>query len=260
MDQKKVITLEDRIPKLRIQRKQRSNRRLIFYLSFFFVLLLTVIYFQSSLSDVKNIRIDGNRYVSDETIITVSGLNERTSFWGVNKELIEGKLRELHEINDVMIERIFPNTLQIKVNEYARVAYLVVDGKNHPILESGMILEEEKAVKRFPTDAPLLIGWSIDEELAEMAAELSNLPESLIHRISEIYFTPVPEDPLRITLYMNDGFKVSSTVRHFSQKIASYPAIIKELDPNIKGIIHMKMNPYFEQFDNEEEQEIESEG
>jgi cell division protein FtsQ len=70
-------------------------------------------------------------------------------------------------------------------------------------------------MQRFPIDAPLLIGWSTDQELAEMAAELSNLPESLIHRISEIYFTPVLEDPLRITLYMNDGFEVSSTIRHF---------------------------------------------
>lgn len=260
MDQKKVITLEDRIPKLRIQRKQRSNRRLIFYLSFFFLLLLTVIYFQSPLSDVKEIQIEGNRYVSDEKIINVSGLNERTSFFGVNKQLIEVELTSLSEINKVNIERIFPNTVKITIKEYSRVAYLVVDGNNYPILESGQILDEEGSIKRFPTDAPLLIGWSSDEELAEMAAELSNLPESIIHRISEIYFTPVDEDPLRITLYMNDGFEVSSTIRHFSQKIAAYPAIVDELDPNIKGIIHMKMNPYFEQFDNEEEQEIESEG
>jgi cell division protein FtsQ len=260
MDHKKVIPLEDRIPKLRIQRKQRSNRRLVFYLSFFFLLLLTVVYFQSPLSDVKNIQIEGNRYVSDEKIINVSGLNERTSFWGVNKQLIVEKLTSLQEISEVTVERVFPNTLQVKIKELSRVAYLEVEGKYYPILESGNILDEDSSMQRFPIDAPLLIGWSTDQELAEMAAELSNLPESLINRISEIYFTPVLEDPLRITLYMNDGFEVSSTIRHFSEKIRPYQAIVKELDPNIKGIIHMKMNPYFEQFDNEEEEENESEG
>jgi cell division protein FtsQ len=260
MDQKKVITLEDRIPKLRIQRKQRSNRNLIYYLSFFFLLLLTVIYFQSPLSDVKVVQIEGNRYVPDEKIITVSGLNERTSFWGVNKKGIVEELTSLIEISEAKVEQIFPNTVTIIVKEFTRVAYLVADGKYYPIIESGKILDEEPSINRFPTDAPLLIGWSTAEELAEMAAELSNLPESLIHRISEIYFTPTQEDPLRITLYMNDGFQVSSTIRHFSKKISAYPAIVKELDPNIKGIIHMKMNPYFEQFDNEEEQKIESEG
>jgi cell division protein FtsQ len=139
MDHKKVIPLEDRIPKLRIQRKQRSNRRLVFYLSFFFLLLLTVVYFQSPLSDVKNIQIEGNRYVSEEKIVTVSGLNERTSFWGVNKQLIREKLTSLQEISEVTVERVFPNTLQVKIKEFSRVAYLEVEGKYYPILESGNI-------------------------------------------------------------------------------------------------------------------------
>lgn len=259
MDQKKVITLENRIPKLKNERKQRANRRLIFYLSFFLFLLLTVIYFQSPLSDVKVIEIEGNRYLSDEKIIATSKLGNRTSFWSVNKQKIEEEIMSLIEISDVSISRKFPYTVIIEVHEYTRVAYFVTDGKFYPILESGLKLGE-KSIMGFPSDAPLLIGWNTGNELAEMAAELSYLPESLIHRISEIYYTPDEVDPLRITLYMNDGYKVSSTIRHFSKRIAPYPAIVSELDPNKKGIIHMKMNPYFELFDLEEEQESESEG
>lgn len=259
MDQKNVITLEDRIPKLKNERKQKANRSIIVYLSVFFFLLLSVIYFQSSLSDVKVIKIEGNRYLSDEEIVTVSRLSEETSFWGVNKQKIEADIVSLTQISDASVSREFPYTVIVEVQEYTRVAYLVADGKFSPILESGKILSADTLVG-FPTDAPLLMGWSNGSELAEMAAELSNLPESLIHRISEIHFTPEELDPLRITLYMNDGFKVSSTIRHFSKRIAPYSAIVSELDPNIKGIIHMKMNPYFELFDPEEEQEIESEG
>lgn len=259
MDQKKVITLEDRIPKLKHERKQKANRSMIFYLSVFFLLLLIVIYFQSSLSDVKVIKIEGNRYLSEEEIITAGNLSGETSFWGVNKQKIEADIMSLNQISDASVSREFPFTVIIGVQEYTRVAYLLRDGKYSPILESGKILEAD-ALADFPADAPLLMGWSNGSELAEMAAELSNLPESLIHRISEIYYTPEELDPLRITLYMNDGFKVSSTIRHFSQRIAPYSAIVSELDPNNKGIIHMKMNPYFELFDPEEEQEIESEG
>lgn len=258
MDLKKVITLEDRIPKLKEERKQRANRRLIFYLSIFFILLLTVIYFQSPLSDVKNIRIEGNRYVTNEQIIEVSQLNDRTSFWNIDRQKIEENLKSIIEISEVKVKRKFPNTVEINVKEYTRVAYLTEESKYFPILASGEILEE--ALSLFPSDAPLLIGFYSENELSEMAAELSVLPESLIHRISEIYFTPVETDPLRITLYMNDGFQVSSTIRGFSEKIAAYPAIVRELDPSIKGVIHMRMNPYFEQLDNGEEEEIEGEG
>ncbi|WNF35548.1 cell division protein FtsQ/DivIB [Bacillaceae bacterium IKA-2] len=259
MDQKKVITLEDRIPKLKSERKQRANRALILYLSIFFLLLLTVIYFQSSLSDVKVIKIEGNRYLTDEEIVRASKLTDKTSFWGVNKQEIKAEITSLTQISGVSINRKFPYTVIINVEEYTRVAYLVTDGKFSPILESGKLLATD-TVTGFPTDAPLLMGWSNGSELAEMAAELSKLPEGLIHRISEIYFTPEELDPLRITLYMNDGFQVSSTIRHFSEKIAPYSAIVSELDPHNKGIIHMKINPYFELFDPEEEQEIESEG
>ncbi len=259
MDQKKVITLEDRIPKLKNERKQRANRRLIFYLSFFFILLLAVIYFQSPLSNVQVIDITGNHYISDDEILNVSGLSEGTSFWGINSNKIENEISAFNEISDVSVKRKFPHTVQINVNEFSRVAYLAVDSKNFPILETGEILQEVP-INYFPSDAPLLMGWKTNNELAELAAELSNLPESIIHRISEIYYTPVESDPLRITVYMNDGFKVSSTIRHFSKRMVDYPAIVNELEPGKKGIIHMKMNPYFEHFDNGEEQEIESEG
>lgn len=259
MDQKKVITLVDRIPKLKNERKQKANRSMILYLTVFFFLLLTVIYFQSSLSYVKVIEIEGNRYLSEEEIVTASKLSSETSFWGVNKQKIEAEIISLKQISDASVSRKFPFTVIIEVQEYTRVAYLLADGNFSPILESGKILAADTLVG-FPADAPLLMGWSNGNELAEMAAELSNLPESLIHRISEIHFTPEELDPLRITLYMNDGFKVSSTIRHFSQHIAPYSAIVGELDPNNKGIIHMKINPYFELFDPEEEQEIESEG
>ncbi|OIJ17747.1 cell division protein FtsQ [Anaerobacillus alkalidiazotrophicus] len=255
MDEKNVITLEDRIPKLKELRRQRANRRLIFYLSIFFILLLTVIYFQSPLSDVKVIVVEGNRYVSDKEIISISGLNDRTSFWGIDKQKIVGDLTRLNEINEIKVNRKFPSTILIKVKEHTRVAYLAVDGNFFPILDTGKILED--AINHFPSDAPLLIGFNTEGGLSEMAAELSVLPESIIQRISEIYYTPVENDPLRISLYMNDGFNVSSTIRHFSKKITAYPAIVRELDPNNKGVIHMRMNPYFEQFDIGEEEGIE---
>lgn len=259
MDQKKVIALEERIPRLKNERKQRSNRRLIFYLSFFFILLAAVVYFQSPLSYIKMVEVVGNSYISEELIIDRSQIDGETSYWGINYKNIENDIKSLTEIKDVIVTRKFPNTILIEVKEYSRVAYLVINGHYYPILETGEILEAMPS-NYFPNDAPFLMDWNTDNELAEMAAELSKLPESIINRISEIYYTPVEADPLRITLFMNDGFKVSSSIRHFSNRIQPYPTIVKELDPNVRGIIHMKMNPYFEQFGIEEEHEIESEG
>lgn len=259
MDQQKIVSLEDRIPKLKLQRKQRANRRLIMYLSLFFFLLLIVIYFQSSFSDIRNVVVTGNRYVLEEQIILQVGLHERTGFWSINKDEMISNLTSLDEVKEVSITKSFPNTIEIHIEEYMRVAYLVNEGLYFPILESGKVLEQIE-IGSIPADAPLLVNWSADQILEEMAAELTKVSESIKQRISEIYHTPIESDPLRITLYMNDGNEVSSTVRQFSNKISSYPAIVKQLDSNKRGIIHMKMNPYFELFDYEEASDSESEG
>lgn len=93
-----------------------------------------------------------------------------------------------------------------------------------------------------------------------MAGQLKEMPEQLVERISEILFTPTDSDPFAITLYMNDGFQVQSTIRNFAERLAPYPSIVQELDPEKKGVLHMRMSPYFEEFVDEEESENEGEG
>lgn len=77
MEKGKLIVLEDRVPKLQEQRKQKANRRLILYLSLFFILILFIVYSQSSLSNVSNIEVQGNKHVSDKDIVKASGLSKK---------------------------------------------------------------------------------------------------------------------------------------------------------------------------------------
>ena len=46
---------------------------------------------------------------------------------------------------------------------------------------------------------------------------------------------PKETDDYRISLFMNDGFEVSATLRSFSEKMIHYPSIISQLDPKHKG-------------------------
>ncbi len=259
MTDEKVVTINERIPKLKEQRKQRANRRLIFFMSFFFLLILIVIYFQSSLSHTKTIEVIGNKLVEQERILENSQLSIGTSIWTVNIEQVKSNIELLDEVEYVLVTRKLPTTIIINVKEHKRVAYLYEDGKYYPILENGRYLEELPR-HFFPADAPILKGWEQGSAVVELAAELNKVPESITNRISEIYHNPSLSDSMRIVLYMNDGFEVHSTIRQFSERILPYPAIVKELDPEIKGIIHMRMTPYFEQYEIEEESENEGEG
>jgi cell division protein FtsQ len=259
MSKEKVVTINERIPSLKEQRKQRANRRLLFFLSFFFLLLLLMMYFQSPLSHVRNVLVEANYFVADENIIKLSKIDNGTSMWNLDKEEIRQRLLSHKEIADVTVNRQFPSTVRLIVHEYARIGYLYQDDKYFPILETGQYLEELPR-HEFPSDAPLLIGFSQGEALAELSAELQKVPNQLIERISEIFYRPTESESLSIVLFMTDGIEVHTSIRDFSGNLAAYPSIVEELEPNKKGILHMRMSPYFEEFETEEETNSESEG
>jgi cell division protein FtsQ len=267
MEKGKVLTLEDRIPKLKQQRRQKANRRLIFSVSIFFLLIISILYLQSPLSHIANIEVTGNIHVPSEEIISLSGLSNRTSFWSVKADSVIKKIKKNQEIEEVVIERKFPNSVIISVTEMKRVAYALNNGGIVPILENGTILQVSEETT-LPSDAPILMNWESGSTLQEMAGELAKLTPAITNSISEVHHTPQESDPYQITLFMNDGFEVRASITDFAKKMSAYPAIVNQLDPNLKGIIHMEVAYYFEPYDKmepmqEKEEEVnedESEG
>ncbi|MDG5788285.1 cell division protein FtsQ/DivIB [Evansella sp. AB-P1] len=257
---KKVIEIEERIPKLKNRRKQLANRRLIFYISIFFILVTIIMYFQSSFSLVKTVEVSGNIHVSEEWIVDKSQLLPETSMWNINEEGIRTRILSNPEISSLSITKNWPNTIHLEIGEYERVAYVQGNDTYYPLLETGKQLSSEKDVVHIPFDAPILMGFTDEDKKSQLAAELVNVSSSIRNRISEIYYSPVENDTFRLMIYMNDGFVVNSTIRNFAERIAPYTAIVEQLDPNEEGIVHMRMNPYFESFEVEEEEESESEG
>ncbi|WP_273125386.1 cell division protein FtsQ/DivIB [Metabacillus sp. HB246100] len=253
MVEKKVVSLEDRIPKLQQQRKQKSNRRLISFLSIFFLLILLVIYFQSPLSKVASISVEGNEHVDSKEIIELSGITTSTGFWNINTSEVEKNLSNHLQIKHVEIKKEFPNEVVLNVAEYASIAYIEKSSTYYPILENGQALEEKSIA--LPADAPLLVDWNSEEDIKEMTAELLKLPPTILNSISEIHHTPGKTDPWLIKLYMNDGFEVNASVRTFAKKMKSYPSIVNALDENSRGVIHLEVGSYFESYEEMKKEE-----
>ncbi|WP_223700315.1 cell division protein FtsQ/DivIB [Sutcliffiella deserti] len=248
MEKGKVVTLEDRVPKLKEQRKQKANRRLIFYLSLFFILISLIIYSQSSLSKVSDIDVSGNRHVTDEEIIKLSKITRETSIWRVDEEKASISILQHKELKEAEVNKVFPNKVNITVGEYNRIAYIFEEGAYYPVIENGKILEAV-GQDALPDDAPLMMNWKEGNKVEEFISELMKLPDSIIYAISEIHHTPTDIDPYHITLFMNDGYEVSATVRDFSAKMTNYPSLVAELDPNLKGIINIEVGTFFKPYE-----------
>ncbi|KGX83929.1 cell division protein FtsQ/DivIB [Pontibacillus marinus] len=251
MAEKKIVSIEDRIPKLKENRKKKANRRLVLYLSLFFLLIVVILYLQSSLSNVSTINVKGNTNIKKETIVSLTGLSNEDNFWKVDTDAIQKKVNEHAEVNSVKVEKDFPSTISIQVNEFERVGYVQKNGAFYPILETGESLTSY-SLSSPGSDAPLLRGWEKQTYLEEMTRELRQLPSSVTRQISELYWTPTEKNPYKIHLYMNDGFEVEASIRNFSENMRTYPSIVSQLDPGQKGIIHIDVGAYFEAYPSSE--------
>lgn len=256
MEKGKIVALEDRVPKLKQQRRRKVNRRLVALLLLFFSLIAIIAYIQSPLSHVRNMTITGNEFYSKDEIIASTGITPETNIWKVKKTEIAARIKHLPEINQAKVTVKWPNTIVIAISEHKRVAYLKKDPLYYPILDDGRVLLSQK-VGNPPVNAPILINFSEGSVLKALIGQLQKLPEEITNSISEIHYTPHKTDDYHITLFMNDGFEVSATIRGFSEKMALYPSILSQLDPNKKGVIDLEVGSYFKAFEPERDANVE---
>ena len=183
-DKENIISIEDRIPKLKQSRKKKANRRLLFYLSIFFLLISVIVYLQSPLSNVKHIEVIGNDVLSEEEVLSGSGLAKGNNMWAINKSKIAGNIMNNPLISDASVSREFPQSVNINIEEFQIIGYIPKDNVYYPLLENGKVLTSKEIINK--GDGPLLHNFTDDKYLTRLSKELSNVPDDIFNLISEI--------------------------------------------------------------------------
>lgn len=241
----KVVNIEDRIPRLKEHRKKKANKRLIIYMSVFFLLILITIYLQSPYSEIKKVTIKGNYYVEENIIIQKSELTPGKSMWGFQSHFIEKRLNELPYIESTDVTRILPNEVVIQVKEFEPAAYIKKDNGFIPVLQNGETLPIISN-RTLRLDAPIIVGFNEKKgEVKLIADQIDRLPTTINRRISELHKEKLNGQSL-IKVYTTDQFIVIAPFKQFSEKMMLYPSIVKQITPGEKGIIHLEVTPYFE--------------
>lgn len=256
MVKKKVVDMEHKLPQLQEQRKARARRRFIIYLSVFLLLIGVILYFQSGVSNVQRVVVTGNDTISEEHIVELSDLNPEVNMWNLEADRrIEAV--EAHEaVEAATLSRSWPTTVTIDIEEHEVAAFLVEDQTITPVLSTGVLYE---GAEGRAGEAPLLHEFESESLIENAAEELNDMSAPVRERISNIIYAPVENDSRRITVLMNDGNTVSSTLTDFASRMESYPSVAQQIEEGADGIIHMRVNPYFESFEEELPEETEAE-
>lgn len=245
MSDKKVIQLEDRIPKLQELRRQKTNRRFVFYVTLFFILFLVVTYIESPLSNVKGITVSGNRYMPVKDIQAASGLTNRSKIWNINKKAVTKKLLQLPSIKKAEVTtHFFSGQVFLTVSEYKRVAYIKEGNAYREVMANGKF-SKELLKNETPVNAPVLIGFKQGHALTALASQLDQIKPSMLYDLSEIVYTPTSLFPNGITLYLNDGHTALADSTTLAKKLAMYPSILANLPSNQDGVVQLRVGAYW---------------
>ncbi|PEY41384.1 cell division protein FtsQ [Bacillus cereus] len=253
MKNSKVIKLQDRVPKLKNQKKKDKkpvNQRLILYVSILFLLVLFLIYFRSPLSNIKKISVLGNHYMTDAQVMKESGITYETSYFRVTAHKAEKNLTKRNEIKKVNVKKRFPNKIDIHIEEYVTIGYINKGGKLQPLLENGKTLDVLPNGK-LPVAAPIFEPFK-EAKMKELIEELEKLTPTILRSISEIHYAPKNSNEDHLTLYMNEGYEVSTTIQDFAKRMEAYPLIIKNIESGRKVLIDLEVGAYFKYLDGEE--------
>jgi cell division protein FtsQ len=233
---------EQKVPLLPIpQKRSRTSRKLLAFLFVFFIIVLVILFFQSSLSRISEIQIEGNEMVASDVIGQAAAIHIGDRFFATSGKTIEDRITSLKMIQSAGVKKHFPGVVHILVKEYPKVAFqIAADGKKQAVLADGSV--NDLPVGNIPLDRPILTGWSdTDPNKINLCKVLGELSIGALSDLSEIKPDASNAYPDKIKIYTRSQFEVYTTIAYLPDKIDNLPAYIASLKENNKtsGIINM---------------------
>ncbi|GAB6990605.1 cell division protein FtsQ/DivIB [Paenibacillus pini] len=213
--------------------KKKVSRRIISILLLLFVVILSVLFFRSSMSKVTEIHFLGNTFTSREQLIQVSGLKIGNQYFAVSPSKIESKLLTVKSIEKATVEKHFPGVINIQIEQFPTVAYeLSAQGTLQAILSSGATVTVNES--GIAVEKPILTKWDdADPYKAKLSNALAQIPNELTADISEIIPSPTASFPDRIKLYTRSRFEVITAISILKEKVEYLNQVIETEQPGL---------------------------
>ncbi|WP_028611221.1 cell division protein FtsQ/DivIB [Paenibacillus harenae] len=213
-------------------RKRTGSRKLIIILFLLFIALLAVLFFNSSISKISEIQIDGTRFATKEEIGQAAAVAVGDAFFGTSSGTIEENIKTLPQVNQAKVTKVFPGVFKIAVEEFPVVAFELSDqGEMTALLSNGTSVSASND-QLLLVDKPVLSGWSPDDPIkAELTTQLGKIPAKQLSDLSEIIPFPSKAYPDRIVMFTRTKFEVITAVSVLPDKIEALNAVIETQEP-----------------------------
>ncbi|MBQ1878542.1 MAG: FtsQ-type POTRA domain-containing protein [Erysipelotrichaceae bacterium] len=168
--------------------------------------VIFMLYMFSPVSNVKNIRVVGNYYLSDQYILEQCGLSTDSKYVLLFAPFKEGDAEKSPLINKVHISRDKNMTVVVTVEENRLMGYRY-DKKMELILADGSFIPFDGTYLKNLSLLPMYISMK-EEKIRQVVEQLVKLDDDIVSRISEVKDFALSYDNNMVKFTMDDNYKV----------------------------------------------------
>ena len=223
--------------KNKINKKRKISKKKVITL----IIILLIILFLIKIinTNITNIYVSGNNYLTDQEIIDISKLDDYPNTINNLTFKIKKRLKNNKFILDAKVKKnILFNEVYIEIEENYPLFYY--SDTNKTVLYNSDEIDDIKSLVTVINHVPDTIYKTLVEKFRKI--DLNTL-----NRISELEYSPNERYNDRFLILMTDGNYIYITLDKFST-LNRYLDIIKHMDSNEKGIIRLDSGEYFEKF------------
>ncbi len=165
---------------IRERKKMSLKKKVIIVI---LVLIAIVLLLHSSLFSVKEIKVEGNDYLSQDRVIEFSGITYGENLFSHSKRDISKSLLENSYIESAQVHKKLPNTIEISIVE-RKINYMIQFSDTYVYINNqGYILEQTTEM----ADVPLVIGLITDQNMVEVGKRLCDDDLINMNKVIKIY-------------------------------------------------------------------------
>lgn len=162
------------------KRKRKKFFKVIKILMLLAIIIGGIIYAMlSPIFNIKNIIVTGNKKISSETIISLSGLNIDQNIFNFWSNDIEEAVKQNAYMDTVEVKRKLPDIVEINVKERTATYMITLGNAYVHINNQGYILE----ITAKKLEVPLLIGYNTT---AEEIVEGNRLNQTDLEKLNDV--------------------------------------------------------------------------
>lgn len=173
------------------------------------MILFCYLYYYSKYSRINYIIIDGNSYLSRETVLELAQIDDNDLILLTFSNLVEKRIMQNPIVDNVTVSKLKGRNIEISITEKHIVGYTYLDTA-YILLADNTLIKLDSTNLNIITKVPLLVDFTQDQLKDGIIEALTQLSTEMLQNIAEIHHYQTTYDENMLKIMMNDGNLVFS--------------------------------------------------